>query len=497
MYRYEQFDQMASTRDAAIGVDQLLEDLKRLHDQVELADVFFFAGTDEQPLHAHRLILSARCSSFKNCGQSVICEIPGTTVSTVNGHDRYNIRWPSCKKEVLKTVMFYIYTGRIGLCDNDVFDILAVASDLGIVRLVNQCQEYILSSLNVHNACLYYPSALNLQTRGGSDEVSSSFVEQFTQFIGERAVECFKSDSFLQLPKDALIQLISSDHLALSENDVWRRILAWARHQANVHEQMPGLWTEEERNSIGVQLAGVIDHVRILLIDSHVFAEEVEPTGVLPIEVSYERYKYAALPEKMRRASSDPRCRPRMFLHLFSASQILSGEKSSLQRVLNEFYGQPKQSWRLLHRASVNGFDAEAFHRNCDNMGPTMTIVASVSGHICAAFTDVPWTSGTKSGRYFSSSQSFICFLYRTNSSDAPVKFGIKKKSFAVVHHPNFGPVFGAGSDLSISDKCNSNSNSYSNLLHSYDCEILLPSKFFLMGSYNFTVKDYEVFSLA
>lgn len=481
--------------DNSQDVDQLLEDLKRLHDQVELADVFFLVGTDEQPIHAHRVILTARCSSFKNCGQSIICEIPGTAVSTVNDHGRYNIRWPSCKKEVLKTVIFYIYTGRIVLCDNDVFDILAVASDLGIARLVNQCQEYILSSLNIHNACLYFPSAVNLQTRGGSDEMSSTFVEQFTRFIGERAVDCFKSESFLKLPKESLIQLISSDHIALNENDVWRSVLAWARHQANVHESIPTLWTEEERNLISGHLAEVIDHVRILLIDSHVFAEEVEPTGVLPIQVSYERYKYAALPEKCRRASSDPRCRPRMFLHLFSASQILSGARSSLQKVLNEFYGEPKQSWRLLHRASVDGFDADSFHRNCDNVGQTMTIVSSKNGDICAAFTDVPWTLGTKSGRYFSSCKSFIVSLYRTSYSDEPVKFSVQKRSFAVVHHPNFGPIFGAGSDLSISDKCNINSHSYSNLPHSYDSQVPQSTNFYLMGSYNFTVKDYEVFT--
>jgi len=39
-------------------------------------------------------------------------------------------------------------------------------------------------------------------------------------------------------------------------------------------------------------LSGVINHVRLLLIDSQVFAEEVEPTGAVPIEMSLERYEF-------------------------------------------------------------------------------------------------------------------------------------------------------------------------------------------------------------
>lgn len=57
-----------------------------------------------------------------------------------------------------------------------------------------------------------------------------------------------------------------------------------------------------------------------------------------------------------------------------------------------------------------------------------------------------------------------------------------------------YGPMFGAGADLCISDECHERPESYSNLPHSYDgpqasCSLL-------MGEYNFIVKDYEVFGL-
>lgn len=57
------------------------------------------------------------------------------------------------------------------------------------------------------------------------------------------------------------------------------------------------------------------------------------------------------------------------------------------------------------------------------------------------------------------------------------------------------GPIFGAGADLLISNDCNTNADSYSNLPHSYDGDNA--SNTILMGVYNFTVLDYEVFTPA
>jgi len=51
-------------------------------------------------------------------------------------------------------------------------------------------------------------------------------------------------------------------------------------------------------------------------------------------------------------------------------------DKSSYQRILNEWYGNPKQQWRLIFRASAHNFSAQAFHRICDGIAPTYTIVA-------------------------------------------------------------------------------------------------------------------------
>lgn len=40
---------------------------------------------------------------------------------------------------------------------------------------------------------------------------TKSFVDHCISYVGENAAECVKTNSFLNLPKDALIKLVSSD----------------------------------------------------------------------------------------------------------------------------------------------------------------------------------------------------------------------------------------------------------------------------------------------
>ena len=52
---------------------------------------------------------------------------------------------------------------------------------------------------------------------------------------------------------------------------------------------------------------------------------------------------------------------------------------------------QEGKKWRLLFRASRDGFAAETFHSNCDKKGPTVTIVKS-GNNIFGGFNEQSWT---------------------------------------------------------------------------------------------------------
>ena len=68
-------------------------------------------------------------------------------------------------------------------------------------------------------------------------------------------------------------------------------------------------------------------------------------------------------------------------------------------------------------------------------------------------------------------------------------------EQYAIYRGDNYGPTFGGGHDLYISNDANINTKSYSNLGRSYECPPGQQNTF-LTGSNNFTVTNYEVFEL-
>lgn len=51
-------------------------------------------------------------------------------------------------------------------------------------------------------------------------------------------MDTVKTPAFCNLPKDALVKLISSDYLGLEEEDVWRAVLNWAKYQVIYIDQL-------------------------------------------------------------------------------------------------------------------------------------------------------------------------------------------------------------------------------------------------------------------
>ena len=70
---------------------------------------------------------------------------------------------------------------------------------------------------------------------------------------------------------------------------MWLAVVRWGQYQASVKQEML-LWTEEQRLQVREALQGVLEHIRVMEISSEVFAREVEPAGLLPMEVTLARH---------------------------------------------------------------------------------------------------------------------------------------------------------------------------------------------------------------
>jgi hypothetical protein len=160
---------------------------------------------------------------------------------------------------------------------------------------------------------------------------------------------------------------------------------------------------------------------------------------------------------------------------------------------------QSNTKWKLLYRASVDGFRAADFHRKCDNNANTLTIIKTTENYVFGGYTKATWNQHGY-GTYQSDSTAFIfSFINRENT---PLKMEIKSGNYnnAIYSESSYGPTFG-GHDFIISNSSNNNRNSYSNLGHSYKFDKYTygsnGAQQFLAGSYNFQVSEIEVFQKA
>jgi hypothetical protein len=178
----------------------------------------------------------------------------------------------------------------------------------------------------------------------------------------------------------------------------------------------------------------------------------------------------------------------------FFNTTILSEDEISK---LKEWTGY--SNWKRIYKASVDGFGANDFHRTCDNRGETLSIIQTENGCIFGGYNPVSWTS---QGSYQFDNRTYIFSLKNTTSHN-PVRFlnngPHHSNSYSTFNDSSYGPTFGGGHDFYISDKANQNNSSYTNLGHSFSVAGYSYGtnqiKNYLCGSYNFKVKDIEVFN--
>ncbi|XP_022808138.1 uncharacterized protein LOC111345126 [Stylophora pistillata] len=177
---------------------------------------------------------------------------------------------------------------------------------------------------------------------------------------------------------------------------------------------------------------------------------------------------------------------------VFQDSVILSfDQRQTLTNWLKDDIGPNKViGYKLLYRASRNGWAASHFHACCDNKGPTVTVVKS-GNNIFGGYTEHHWDGSNMGHRR--APNSYLFTLVNT-SGLPPTKLPLLagKEDHAIVCNGSYGPLFGYnGQDLCIVNAPNSN-NCSSNLT-CYQCPSGQSTNSFLAGQ-NFGVSEMEVF---
>ena len=149
----------------------------------------------------------------------------------------------------------------------------------------------------------------------------------------------------------------------------------------------------------------------------------------------------------------------------------------------------------LLWKGSRDGFGASTFHSKCNSKGATLTVIMSNNDKLFGGYTSESWGFSGSSGAY---KYDPTAFLY---SLTHKAKCKQKTTGNSICDDSGYGPRFGGGHDIDIYDNCNTNNSSSSNGNHTYELPSPLPQgtadNTFFAGSYNFSVKEIEVYHVS
>ena len=275
-------------------LNSLSNDLCRLKTEQESSDIDFVTGREETRHRCHVSIFSVRCQHFLDV-------VSNNSQPTPDGKPL--VKMFDVKTSLFSSFKHYVYSGKLVFDGTNIFELIKLSETFGVSSLISLALEYINSSLtlsSVSDLLNQYVDVFN-----GESAENETF-KRILVFIRDHIFQLRDSKLIRGFSKPALIRLLKSNSLDIDENEVWRLSLEWARLQVGMEDSLPPKqWTEEQRNQVRSVMDGVVQCIRVLHIDSSVFAEEVEPTGAIPIELSLERYRHAALPDKFQ-AKSKP-----------------------------------------------------------------------------------------------------------------------------------------------------------------------------------------------
>jgi len=137
-------------------------------------------------------------------------------------------------------------------------------------------------------------------------------------------------------------------------------------------------------------------------------------------------------------------------------------------------WGVPQMSTICFKADTISAYSASAWHRACDDKGPTVTIVKLSNGMVLGGYQQQGVQSGSNDYRKLQAGKTV--FLFNLNSG---TRFNINSNTqYAIYYRNDYGPCFGGGHDFCIIE--GSTGKGYCNTGHSYTGSVAQ-----LCGTYN------------
>jgi hypothetical protein len=132
---------------------------------------------------------------------------------------------------------------------------------------------------------------------------------------------------------------------------------------------------------------------------------------------------------------------------------------------INKALNSPK-SLQLIFRASEHQFKASEFHRLCDNTEDTFVLLRTEFNKTIGGYTHYKWNQVPHNSYVNDAGKRAFLLQVDLREKMTPIT-----QEHLIKHLTDYGPIFGGGFDLYISNLCNANSNSGCYLGDTYNHE--------------------------
>uniref|UniRef100_A0A8J8Y072 Kelch-like protein 17 n=1 Tax=Callithrix jacchus TaxID=9483 RepID=A0A8J8Y072_CALJA len=132
--------------------------------------------------------------------------------------------------QALDQLVQFAYTAEIVVGEGNVQTLLPAASLLQLNGVRDACCKFLLSQLDPSNC---------LGIRGFADAHScSDLLKAAHRYVLQHFVDVAKTEEFMLLPLKQVLELVSSDSLNVpSEEEVYRAVLSWVKHDVDARRQ--------------------------------------------------------------------------------------------------------------------------------------------------------------------------------------------------------------------------------------------------------------------
>lgn len=193
--------------------------LKGLQDET-FADVIFLVGNQKKKFHASRVVVSLHSAVLKNM-------LFGEQASQQRGAE---VSIPEVTIPAFESCLRYMYGLPPATKIENAVDTLYAATKYMIGPMQKALEGFIRANMRPETILIFLSAA----TRTRLEEIRRDCMTYLTSHP-EQTESLMNSDSFLTLNQETMAGLIKSDSFVVQEEQLWERLLEWAKSQGKTN----------------------------------------------------------------------------------------------------------------------------------------------------------------------------------------------------------------------------------------------------------------------